>query len=485
MLGRFEKILKKFFEINKNRLAGARRFGSMEKLFFSVPAVGAEVFLVNARGVEHIVKTEVCKGGEMQFFADLFNHLLVFFAVGINVFFDDFGGRLLALQLRDNTSGDQFHFGGGAGEVQILTAVQDGGTARADVYFFCTAVIEELCGFSELCTANDGVVDEEQLFAVDELVDRDQLHFCDQIAFFLMSGREGAGPGRRILNERSGEFHVGFVGVADGMCDTGVGDACDEVGLNDAFVSFCEALAAVVAHFFDGDSFIRGGRIAVVNPKEGTDLHGVVRREERVDAVFVHDDDLTGCECLVIRITEIEVSEAFEADAEAVFLFADDNGCSAVFITNGINTLAGQDEHAHGAVNDLLRIADAFDEIFFLVDDRGNKLGLVDFAVLHFEEMGVIFENSFYNFFGIIDFSDRCNTEGAVMRTDEDRLCFIVGNATDTVFAEHFVGFLFEFGSEGCIFNIVDGFVEAVFLAVNSHARTAGSEVRVIVYTVK
>ena len=318
------------------------------KLFFSVPAVGTEIFLRNARGLEHIVEAEITEGGEVELFADLCGHLLVFFAVGIDVFADDLLGGCFALQFGDNATGNEFHFGGGASEVQIFTAEQNGGTTCTDVDFLCAAVIEELCGFSELCTANDGVVDEEQLFAVDQLVDRDQLHFCDQIAFFLMSGREGAGPGRRILNERSGEFHVGFVGVADGMCDTGVGDTCDEVGLNDAFVSFCEALAAVVAHFFDGDSFIRGGRIAVVNPKEGTDLHGIVRAYESVHTVFVHDDDLAGGEHLVIRISEIEVSEAFEACAEAVFLFADDNGRSSVFVAHCVNRRQGYGECGRG-----------------------------------------------------------------------------------------------------------------------------------------
>ena len=455
------------------------------KLFFSVPAVGAEIFLRNARGFEHIVEAEVCEGGEAQLFADLCGHLLILLAIRINIFADDLLGGGLALKLGDHAAGNQLKLRRRAREVQVLTAEQDGGTARTDVNLLGTAVVEELCGFSELGTAHDGVVDEQELLSLDQLVDRNELHLCDQIAFVLMGGHEGTGPGRRIFNEGSCEFHGGFVRITDGVCDTGVGNTRNEIGLDHALISLGKAFAAVITHFFNGHAFVRGGRIAVVDPKEGTDLHLIVGTSDRADAVFVHDDDLARLQRSVIRVTEVEIREAFGAGTEAVLLFADEDGCSAVLIAHGVNALGREDEHAHGAVDDLLCIPDTFDEIILLVDDGGNELGLVDLTVLHFKEMRVILENCLYDFFRIVDFTYGRNAEGAVVGTDQDRLRLVVGDTANAVFAEHFVRFLLEFGTKRRVFYIMNGFLKSVFLAVNSHTRTAGTEVRMVVYTVK
>lgn len=455
-------------------------------LFLAVPAIGAELVRVNARGGEHIVESEIAERREAELFTDLFDHFFVFRAVGIRVFEEHCLIRLFALKLKDHAARDELHFRGGTGEIQIFAAIHDRRTACADVYFLGAAVIEELRRFTELCAAHDGVVDEKKLLAVDEIVDRDELHFRDQIALVLMRGHKGTGPSGGIFDERSCVFQVGFVCVTDRVCEAGVGNARNDIGINEILVTFCKTLTAAITHLFDTRALVRGGRIAVIYPKERTDLHvGVFGRIKCMHAFFVHNDDLAGGECSVIRVSEVEISEAFKACAVTVFLFAEVDRCSALFIADGVDALGGEDQHAHRAVDDLLRIADAVDEVFFLVDDRGNKLRLVDDAVLHFKKVRVVFKDFACDFFGVIDLADRCDAEGAVMRTDQNGLRFVVGDTADAVLSLHFRGFLLEFGSERCVFDVVDGFIKSVFFAVNRHTCTSGAEVRMIVYTVK
>ena len=99
--------------------------------------------------------------------------------------------------------------------------------------------------------------------------------------------------------------------------------------------------------------------------------------------------------------------------------------------------------------------------------------------------MRMIFEDLLYDLLRIVDLADRRNAEGSVVGTDQDRLRLVIGDTADAVFADHVVGFLLEFGTEGSVLYIMNGFIKSVFFTVNSHARAAGAKVRVIVYTVK
>ena len=76
----------------------------MFKLFSAVPAVGAELFGVDADGGEHIVQPVVAQGGELVLCADAVHHLPVLFAVGVCVFLNDLLGNVAALKLADNAA---------------------------------------------------------------------------------------------------------------------------------------------------------------------------------------------------------------------------------------------------------------------------------------------------------------------------------------------------------------------------------------------
>ena len=63
------------------------------------------------------------------------------------------------------------------------------------------------------------VVDEQQLFAADQRVHRNQLHAGDQVSLALILGHEGPGPGGSVLDKGTGKWNAGFIGIPDGVCD--------------------------------------------------------------------------------------------------------------------------------------------------------------------------------------------------------------------------------------------------------------------------
>ena len=147
--------------------------------------------------------------------------------------------------------------------------------------FFGSALIQELGCLTKLCTADDGVIDQKQLFVFDQGMYRDQLHAGDQFSLTLVRRHKGTRPGRCIFNERTGERNAGFIGISDSMCDTGVWDTGYDIRIYFSFISFCQQCTAVITHFFYVYAFVTGSRITIVNPQERTDFHFLARRNER------------------------------------------------------------------------------------------------------------------------------------------------------------------------------------------------------------
>lgn len=76
-----------------------------------------------------------------------------------------------------------------------------------------------------------------------------------------------------------------FIGVADCMRDTGIGDSGypDRRRTDRVWQAYDRSGTA----FLDVDSFVAGGRITVVNPQERTDFHFLASRAEYLYAVGV------------------------------------------------------------------------------------------------------------------------------------------------------------------------------------------------------
>ena len=65
----------------------------------------------------------------------------------------------------------------------------------------------------------------------------------------------------------------------------------------------------------------------------------------------------------------------------------------------------------------------AFDEIFLLVNQRGNQFGRVDFAAAHLKKMRIaVAEDGRNDFLDVVDLADGCDGIGAVVRANNERL---------------------------------------------------------------
>ena len=352
--------------------------------------------------------------------------------------------------------------------------------------FLRAAAVQEFRGLSQLGAADNGVVDQQETPAFNEFVDRDQLHLRDQVTLGLDGRHEGPGPGGSVFDEGARERNAGLIGVADGVGDAGIRHACHTVDL-----MFCHAvpprqqLSAPDTHGFHGDPFVAGGRIAIVDPEESADPHFAARGRERRDAVRRHDGDLAGTQPAEILVPEVQVGEGLEGGAETVLLFTDHDGSPAQFVAGQVDALGGHQHDGHGAVDDILRVADAVDQVVSFVDEGRHQLRSVDHSAAHFHELGAaLLQDLVGKRVDVVDASHCGDGVGAVVGTYDQGLGLIVGDTSDAHPAAHAFYVAVKFRTEGAVLNVVDGPVEAV-LAVHRHARSSGAEVRVVVRSEK
>ena len=422
----------------------------------------------------------------MHLLADLIHHSRVFLGIGIVIERKSFGRGISAFKIKYRATGDQIHIGGATGEVEVLTAVHDRRTAKTDMDLLCTAIIEEVGRFTELSSADYGIVYKQKLLSVDKIVDRDKLHLCDQITLVLMGRHKRTRPGGSVLNEGTRVLNARLVCVSYCVSKSAVGNTCDYIRLDRSLISLSEVATAVVAHLLDAQTLVRGRGIAVIDPEEGADLHIRSGSEERLYSVVGRNNDyLTGAKLLVVLVAEVEVSEALKAYAVALGLLADDDRCSAELIACGIDALFGQYHDTERAVDYLLSIADTLNEVVLLVYDGGGKLGGVEITVLRFKEMHLVRDELGGYLLGVVYLTDRGYGISAVMGADKQRLGLVVGNSADTHSAVHRRSFACEFISEWCVFNVVDRLFKARFGIVYHKTRSACAEMGMVIRAVE
>ena len=188
------------------------------------------------------------------------------------------------LEFYDDPPRKKVHLAVVAREVEVLAPVHDRRAGRSHVDRLGAVAVEEFHGLAELRAAYDRVVHEEQVLSLDELGHRDLLHLRHLVALLLGRRHEASRPGRSVLYERPRERPVRLVGVAYRVRCAAVRNSAHVVDLGDVeavldIVSGHDA-AVVVAHHFDVDALVGRGRVAVVAPEEGADLHLVSRRHE-------------------------------------------------------------------------------------------------------------------------------------------------------------------------------------------------------------
>ena len=256
------------------------------------------------------------------------------FRIGIGV---QIHTLVFSLHIPDDPSGDQIHLRGGTGEVQIFAAVEQRRAGRTDMDLLRSAGIQEFRGFPQLRAAHDGIVDQEHAPVLDQVAHRDQLHFGDQVPLALDGGHEGTGPGGRIFDERTGEGNARSVRVADGMGRSRIRNAGHDI--RGYMVAARHGSAAVIPHFFHADPFVGGGRIAIVDPEEGADLHILARLYKGFHPFRRDNGDLSRTQLPHVAVAQVQIGKAFKGNAVGVVLLANRHRGAAKPVPCGVDAL--------------------------------------------------------------------------------------------------------------------------------------------------
>ena len=395
---------------------------------------------------------------------------------------------LVPLQLLHGAAGQQLHLRVAAGEVQILAAIHDRRAGGAHVDLFRAALIQKFHRLPQLGAPDDGIVHEQQLFALDQLGHGDLLHLGHLVAHVLVGGHERTGPGGGVLHEGAGEGHVAGVGIADGVGQTRVGHTSHIVqvlGHAPGLVILGHALAVAIAHDLYVHALVIGVGVAVVGPEEGTDLHVLPRLGQGLPAVGSDLYDLTGAQLVGILIAQLVIGKGLEGDAAALVVFADEYGQTAQPVTGG-NDLAplGEDEQGEGALDHLLGVENAGDQVILLVDEGGGQLGGVHPAGAHGHELvAVVGEIGLDQLVGVVDDAHRGDGIQTKVGPHQQGLGVGVTDAADTGAAVKVGQVPLELGAEGGVFDVVDLALKAVLLIEHDHAAPAGAQVGVVVHS--
>ena len=249
----------------------------------------------------------------------------------------------------------------------------------------------------------------------------EQLHLGNQIALALDGRHKRARPSRGIFDKRAGERNAGSIGISNGVGNAGIRHTCDNIRFD--VVAHRHFFTAAVAHFFYAHAFIGAGWVAVVYPQKRTDFHLLARCEQGFHAVRCDDINFARSKFFERLVAEILERKVLKRNAVRIFLFAEHDRCSAVFVACGVNALGCQNHHGQRAVNGLQCIVHALDEIFLLVNQRGNQFGRVDFAAAHLKKMRIaVVEDGRNDFLDVVDLADGCDGIGAVVRANNERL---------------------------------------------------------------
>ena len=339
------------------------------------------------------------------------------------------------------------------------------------------ALLQELGLVVQLRTADDGVVDEDEPLVLDEFRDGDELHAGDHIALRLDGRHEGTGPGRRIFDEGAFEGDAGLVGITDRVGRAGVRDTGDHVGvIGGQAVAAGHVLTALVPHGLDGDTLVFGGRIAVVDPQERADLHFIAGFHQYGDAVRGQDVDLPGTYGPIVFITKVQECKGFGGGDVPILLLTDEDGGPSPLVTGHIDALRSHDHQRQRAVDALLRVTDAVDEVLLLIDEGRDQLGGIDHAAAHLHEVGAaVLHDLFGQLVRVVDLTDGRDGIRAVVRADQQRLRLVVGDDADAEVAPHRVDIFFEFRTERRVLDVVDGAVKAL-LAIHDHTGTSRTQ---------
>ena len=179
---------------------------------------------------------------------------------------------------------------------------------------FGSAAVQKFGCLAKLGATYDGIVYEKKFFILDQRTYWDQFHFGNKVTLVLIGRHKRSGPGWCIFNEWSCVRNAGFIGVSDGMGNAGIRNTGYNVRVHGIAVSLCKHASTAVAHLLYIYTFIRGCRISVVNPEEGTDLHFLSGLNQSFDFVCCYEYDLSGAKFFIIFVSKVDIGMTFKGN---------------------------------------------------------------------------------------------------------------------------------------------------------------------------
>ena len=129
-------------------------------------------------------------------------------------------------------------------------------------------------------------------------------------------------------------------------------------------------LPVAVAHDLYIDPLVVGVGIAVVGPQEGADLHLLAGGREGLDAVGSDADDFPGAQLIGVGIAQLVVGKGLEGDTAAAVVLPHQDRQTAEPVPGGDDlTLLCKEQQGEGAIDLLLGVQDAGDQVILLVDE--------------------------------------------------------------------------------------------------------------------
>ena len=438
------------------------------------PAEGAELFGRETDGVNQVVDTLERKGREVQLLADVFHHALVGIAIGVGVFFQ---ARMFAFLVADVAAGNQVVFVLAAGEVDELAGEHERRAGDTHVGFFTAQGVELLGLLAELGATDDGVVAEYQTAVLDEPRNGDEFHGGHALALFLVLGHEGAGPGRRVLDEGAGELDACLVGVAQGVGGSGVGDSAGGIGFGRS--ALCKGGTAAVAGHFHVASFVAGGWITVINPEERADGHLVAGLDQRGVAIGSELHYFARAQVADVFVAQVlEGAALLQGNHGAVF-FTQHDGRAAPPIAAGVELALFVHQKDGAAALDLfMDILETIDDGILSSNEGGHHFGGPNHSTgggileLH----AVVLEKLALDFFDIRNQAYCHDGERTELGGHDQRLRVCIRNNANAHVAREGGQVVLELAAEGSVLDVVDGAVESSVGFQHRHAAAMRSE---------
>jgi len=266
------------------------------------------------------------------------------------------------------------------------------------------------------------------------------------------------------------------------MPDAGIGYAGD--GIDFDGVVLRQGPPAAVADVFHVDALVVGGRVAVIDPEKGADLHLAAGRVDLHHPVGGQQDRFTGPQEAFDVIAGVGERARFGGGRIGPCLLADHHGGAPQAVAGGVHTVVGQQQQRTGALDRLLGVPDAGCEGVLGADQHGHHFRRAGLAAGGFGEVQAPVEGLALQLGHIGDPCDGDEGKVAQVGPDHQRLGVVVADHPDAHAARELGQIGFELGAEVIVLDVVNRPFDPVGIP-DGHTAAAGAEVEMIIRPVE